>query len=75
MQMHVISSLLYKMQCGNIRYLAEYMVRKKQICEKTRIFSKCFAKLLVMRYTFIKTNRFNIKNEVQKDESNFDHCR
>ena len=54
------------MQCGNIRYLAEYMVRKKQICEKTRIFSKCFAKLLVMRYTFIKTNRFNIKNEVQK---------
>ena len=30
------------------------------------MFLKCFAKLLVMRYTFIKTNRFNIKNEVQK---------
>lgn len=65
MHLHVIASLLYKMQYGNIRYFTKYM-RIKNKFDKTRIFLKCFAKLLVMRYTFIKTNRFNIKNEVQK---------
>lgn len=38
MHLHLISSLLYKMQCGNIRYFAKYMRIKNKFAKKHEYF-------------------------------------
>lgn len=45
MQMHVIASLLYKMQYGNIRYFTKYMRIKNKFAKNTNIF-KMFCEII-----------------------------